>query len=81
LLRYSRHLSAPPSLKTNTLTSAIHYPARIVRIAFDPSSLQSEFKKWFVKLKANNQKLADIINTEVDNINKVVTTKDVLKKI
>jgi uncharacterized protein YdcH (DUF465 family) len=50
-------------------------------MAFDSSALQSEFEKWFSKLKANDQKLSDMINEQVDNIDEVVATKEVLKKI
>ena len=50
-------------------------------MAFDSLALESEFKKWFAKLKANNQKLIDMINQDIDNINKVVAIKEVLKKI
>jgi len=50
-------------------------------MAFDSSALESEFEKWFAKLKANDQKLVDMINQDMDNINEVVATKEVLKKI
>ena len=62
-------------------TAATYYPVRIVIMAFDSSALESEFEKWFAKLKANDQKLIDMINQDVDNINEVVAIKEVLKKI